>query len=242
MQSDFLKKAIPLAVEEDVLMQSQQELFPYSVMIAGREYCVLANVFSPKYFPDIEFFSHYLPIKQNSRFLEIGAGIGFTTIEAAYRGATYLVATDINPDAVENTRKNIALHHAKLHALKVKDAITLDVRQGSVFSPLKKGEKFDTVYWNVPFQFAEIEQESTLLQQSISDRGYQFIANYIRNGSRYLTKEGRLFLGFSSSIGCIDKLQAIVATVSHAHLRYHIQKKIVRNNESVSLELIEIVY
>ena len=232
MPNDY-KTLITYLAEDKLLEQSQQESFPYTLHICGRNFQVLENVFSPKYFPDVDFFADHLPIAPGLAFLEIGAGIGFTAITAAYRGAGYVVATDINQQAVDNTLANV-----KLHALQGR----VEVRLGNVFTPLAEHEKFDLIYWNAPFQFIETGIARNILQQATGDIAYQGLTEYLTNGPLHLTENGRLFLGFSSSMGRMDKLREILQQLPGVKLRVEAEKIVTRENKRIIFELFELVY
>ena len=232
MSSDA-NSLIPYMVEDEILAHSQQESFPYTVQICGRTFKVFENVFSPKYFPDVDFFADNLPIASGSEFLEIGTGIGFTAITAAFRGASRVVATDINPRAVQNTLENV-----KCHALEH----SIEVRQGSVFAPIAQAEKFDVIYWNTPFQFIEAGIARNMLQLATGAIAYQGLTEFLTTGVLHLKAHGRLFLGFSSSIGRMDKLHEILQQLPGAALSLAAEKIVTRENCPVVFELFEVVY
>lgn len=224
---------ISYIAEDKILEHSQHESFPYVLDTCGNAFKVFEQVFSPKYFPDVDFFADNLPIAEGSEFLEIGTGIGFTAIMAAFRGSSRVVATDINPHAVANTLENVRWHG-------LQDII--EVRQGSVFDPIPKLEKFDVIYWNAPFQFIEAGIARNMLQQATGDIAYQGLTEYLVNGAQYLKANGRLFLGFSSSIGRMDKLQEILQLLPHTKLKVAAEKIVTRDNNPVGFELFEVVY
>jgi methylase of polypeptide subunit release factors len=231
--SDDSKNRISYIAEDKILEHSQHESFPYVLNICGKAFKVFEQVFSPKYFPDVDFFADNLPIAAGSEFLEVGTGIGFTAIMAAFRGASRVVAADINPHAVENTLENV-----KWHGLQ--DIV--EVRLGSVFDSIPASEKFDVIYWNAPFQFIEAGIARNMLQLATGDSAYQGLAEYLTNGARHLKANGRLFLGFSSSIGRMDKLQEILQQIPCAILRVAAKKIVSRDNNPVAFELFEVVY
>lgn len=224
---------VSFASENDILARSQQESFPYFVTLCGKEFIVLANVFSPKYFPDVDMFARHLPVRKGDKVLEIGSGIGFVAIDAITRGADRVVATDINPFAVRNIHEN-ACYHGVLDRI--------DIRQGSVFAPIERDEKFDIIYWNAPFQYIEEDMPSSMLQQSICDIAYRGIQEYITSGRHYLSESGRLFLGFSSSIGSLDKLNEILQKLETATLHWEAKEQVTRGNDLIFYELLEVVY
>src|SRR3989338_3764874 len=117
----------------EVLEQSKTETEPYRVTVSGKEFIVLPNVFSPKYFHDTELFAENFPVQSGEEMLEIGPGTGVISIVAIYKGAKKVLAIDINPDAVKNTQTNIDLHDMKEK---------IEVRHGNLFESLKPNEKF----------------------------------------------------------------------------------------------------
>ena len=94
------------------------------------------KVFSPKFFSSTDVFSEIFPYRRGDHLLEIGCGCGATAVLAALKGATEVVAVDINPHAVKNTRANVRLHDV--------DAL-VDVRESDVFSALRPDERFRSV-------------------------------------------------------------------------------------------------
>lgn len=180
-----------------ILQESKKEKKPYWVNILGKKFIVFPNVFSPKYFKDTELFARNLPIKKGEEVLEIGSGTGIVSIFAALKGAKKVLATDINPKAVINTKENI-----KLHNLKNK----IEVRRGSLYKPMKKREKFDVIFWNTPFGFIQKNKISNL-EKSVYDPKYKSTQKFMKQTHRYLKKDGKLFIGFSSTLGRLDLLK-----------------------------------
>lgn len=72
--------------------------------------------------------------------LDLGTGSGIQALHAAQH-ATRVVATDVNPRA---------LHIAAL-TLALSGAPEADLRQGSLFEPVREGETFDLIVSNPPF-------------------------------------------------------------------------------------------
>ncbi len=169
------------------------------VEILGKRFIILPSVFSPKYFRDPEFFAQELPIVPGETFLEIGCGSGIISIFAVLKGASHVVAIDINPQAVKNTRQNAATHH-------IQDRITIML--GNVFSPLKE-EKFDTIFWNTPWGLVK-ENNLSPMEAALWDTEYQATTRFITEAKKHLTENGRVLIGFSSTIGDINYLQEIL--------------------------------
>ncbi len=81
-----------------------------------------------------------LPIPANAQVLDLGTGSGIGAIFAARRAAR-VVATDINPQAVQCAQMNA-------QALRLNHKIEL--RTGDLFEPVH-GEQFDVILFNPPF-------------------------------------------------------------------------------------------
>jgi release factor glutamine methyltransferase len=77
------------------------------------------------------------------KILELGTGCGLIALECAHRGAS-VVCTDINPFAIQLTRRNIERNRLLLKG-------DIDLRQGNLFSVLKHNELFHVVIFNPPY-------------------------------------------------------------------------------------------
>ncbi len=210
-----------------ILHQSQQEKFPYLVEALGRKFIIRKNVFSPKYFHDTEIFAEHLLVEPNEDLLEIGCGSGIISVIKALQGVGRIVAIDINHEAVKNTRDN-ALKHGVLNII--------DVRQGHLFRPLKKNERFDVIFWNAPFGLIETTAFSTL-EKAVFDHDYKAIGEFLQKGLGYLKPKGRLVIGFSSTLGKTKKLKQLCR---NANLNLElIYKQTSEEKYSVQFELFE---
>lgn len=181
-----------------ILEQSKSEKEPYKTEVDGREFVVFPNVFSPKYFHDTELFAQNLPVKSGEVMLEIGPGTGAIAISAAYKGARKVLAIDINADAVRNTQANIELHNMQGR---------VEVRHGDLYAALREGETFDAIFWNTPFGFVE-ESDIADLEKAVYDPQYKSTERFIKEAKQYLNKNGRLLIGFSTTLGKLDLLQS----------------------------------
>jgi release factor glutamine methyltransferase len=167
----------------------------YMVTVNNKDFVVFPGVFSPKYFEDAQFFSKNIPFQKGGAFLEIGCGTGVVAIFGALNGVKKVVATDINPQAVSNTLENVSLHD-------LKDIV--DVRHGDLFEPIKE-EKFDQIFWNMPFLYSE-QKEVSLLEKSTFDYKDEKKTQFIKEAKNYLSKNGKLYIGYSSNYGDMRKI------------------------------------
>ena len=199
-----------------ILQDSQKEKGPYKIKVLGRNFIVLPNVFSPKYFFDTEFFAKEIPVRKGEEFLEIGPGTGVISVIMALKGAAKVVGIDINPDAVKNSREN-----AKMH--KVDDIV--QIFQGNLYSPLTEKDKFDTIFWNTPFGFIKKNKISTL-EKAVFDPGYKSTEKFIKGAQKFLKPNGRLLIGFSSTLGHLTKLKELLK-------KYNYQVKLIAQIKSI---------
>lgn len=187
------------------------------------------SVFSPIVFEDTFWFAENIPFINDASFLEIGCGTGLISVMSIFKGCKKVLATDINNDALTNTKLNTILH---------KFDNKIDVLLSSVFDEINIDEKnkFSLIFWNVPFIYSDSENLS-YLEKSVFNINYNGINQYISNAKFYLETGGRVFMGFSSSSGDIDLLNNI-CTNNNAVLRLYSQFFI----EDFSIELYEIIY
>jgi len=180
----------------EVLRRSEAEKEEYFIDILGRRFIVYPNVFSPKYFLDTDFFARELPYKNGETFLEIGCGTGVISVFVALNGARHVTCVDLNVDAVENTKENSIIH-------RVQDKIT--VLQGNVYDSLPRDAQFDTIFWNTPFGYVE-NDKLTILERAVFDLSYNATQRFINEASNFLNPNGRLLIGFSSTLGKLEIL------------------------------------
>jgi methylase of polypeptide subunit release factors len=174
----------------------------YEINVMNEPFFASKDVFSPKYFKSTEMLTSNFPFRKNEKFLEIGCGVGVAAIIAAKHYQNHVVAVDINPHAVELTTENATKHGVQK---------LVDVRQSNVFSSVKPTEKFDTIYWDLPYVFTEAKEDKnlTMLQRSVSDPGYRNIEAFLSNAGNHISKNGRIIVGFGSN-GDLERFTALV--------------------------------
>ncbi len=186
----------------DFLNDLKQLDKPAIIKLFGYSFEVHPGVFSPIVSSDTSWFCEkMIPYVKNNKFLEIGTGTGIIACLAAILGAKKVVATDMNKHAVLNAQCN-------QRRLNLKFPILL----GSVFEPIPSLEKFDIIFWNHPFNYVEDDKiKDHSLESSVFDLKYKGLNNYLKNGKKYLTKNGKLFLG-TSNVARINIIKKIAKT------------------------------
>ena len=134
--------------------------------------------------------------------LDLGTGSGPLGLLMAHYGADRIVATDINPAAVANARRN---------AERMGWADRFDVRQVSEDDPgayavIAPGERFELIVSNPPYDDAQAEDIEDYAE---SDPGYQFIRSMLRGLPAHLTPTGSMLLLYAEPAG-MKPMQEIV--------------------------------
>ena len=169
----------------------------YEITVGKFDITVLPNVFSPKYFTDSLWFAEELPaIVGKKTFLEVGVGTGIVALYCAAAGAT-VTAIDINLDACRNTVMN-----AKRYGF------SMSVRGGNVYDALAPAEKFDSIFWNHPFN--DWDEDVEILLRAGIDPRYEGLRRYVEGARAHLNPGGQLLLGSSdmARTSVIEKIAA----------------------------------
>lgn len=181
----------------------------FNTTIHGQVFVIHPKVFNPDIFQSAKTFAplwtKLITETKPKRVLEVGAGAGYNAILAVLNGAEHVTCTDISKSACENAKENVENYHMEKQ---------VRVLHGDVFSPLSASDKFDLIYWNIPFLQIDIPvEELNDLQRTIFDPDYKSAEKYLSAVRDYLQPHsGRAYIGFSPTIGCYNKLSRIAAT------------------------------
>jgi len=115
-----------------------------------------------------------VPIKAE-RALDIGTGCGIQSLHLANR-VNQIVATDVNPRALELARATAALNR-----------IDLDVRTGSLFEPVH-GERFDLIISNPPYVISPPDSQLTYRETNFA--GDSLVQQLVQQAPQHLTDGG----------------------------------------------------
>ncbi|WP_229074966.1 methyltransferase [Actinoplanes sp. DH11] len=167
-----------------------------------REWALLPEVW-PGSAPATKLFTAWLPYAEAASFLEVGCGAGVTAVIAVQSGCSRVCALDINPAAVATTNLNAARHG-------VDKQVTVLV--SDLFDALAETDRFDIIFWNSPFVEApaDFRYESGIEYAGL-DAGYAMHQRFFAEAGRHLTAGGRVFLGFSDTLGNPARLREVAA-------------------------------
>lgn len=136
-----------------------------------------------------------LQVERRDRVLEIGTGTGILAIMAS-RKCREVVATDINPHALECATKNLIANKA----------YNVELRAGDLFEAAR-GEKFDLIIFNTPYLPVEEEEgtgDDVEAAWSGGEDGREVIDRFIDGLNAHLNEKGRVQL-LQSSLSKVDK-------------------------------------
>ncbi|OCC08635.1 methyltransferase domain-containing protein [Streptomyces sp. PTY087I2] len=199
---------------------------PRTFVLGGREWDLLDEVFAPVFSPSTGVGLDFLGLNDphpaetgspeaavttapvpgvsggRGSFLEIGCGAGVIAVTAALAAHGPVVASDISPQAVENTVRNAERHG-------VQDRLRAVC--GDLFGGLDDGERFDTVFWSSNYVLgpADYVYES-VHERAYVDTGYQAHRRYLEEAPRRTTEGGAALLHFSSrgDVGLLHRIAA----------------------------------
>ena len=146
------------------------------------------DVFETVYEPAEDSFllAEGLEIEKDDLVLDLGSGCGLLAVLAAQK-AQKVVATDVNPHAVQ-----CVLHNASLNRV----ADKIEARQGSLFEPVEAGESFDVILFNAPYLPSEAWEKHDLASRAWAggESGRRVIDRFIVETPRYSKNNGRILL------------------------------------------------
>lgn len=141
---------------------------PNRAVVDDVEFAVTPGVSPPS--ENSIYLLEYSHVNQGEDVLDIGTGTGLHAIFAAKK-AKRIVATDIAPAAIANARFNV-------QRLGLESKI--DLRVGDLFQPLKPGEKFDVIYFNINFPFST----DPSARNALHERLFSEVRPHMKPGAR----------------------------------------------------------
>ena len=131
---------------------------------------------------------------EGKKFLDMGCGIGLTGLHAAKKGAI-VTAADINPHAVECTRRNAARNNLKMQVVR-----------SDLFE--KVNDEFDIIAFNPPYLPDETTSTSWLERSwTGGGEGSEVAVRFLREAWKHLAPGGEIYLILSSIGGLMTVLK-----------------------------------
>lgn len=159
-----------------------------------------------------------IKIFPGEKVFEPGTGCGIVALYCAYLGAN-VVCSDINPYAVELTKKNYITNKQILTG-------NVDIRYGDLFSVLHSKELFDVIIFNPPY--LPTKKDERIGQSGWFDiatdggsTGLEYIQRFVENVKNFLFPSGKAYL-IISSLSENEKIQNIL---SNSNLEYKIESQ-----------------
>ena len=146
----------------------------YKATVNGKDFYITKTTVIPSV--QSGFLLENTLIRKGDVVLDIGTGSGVQAIFAAEK-ASKVVATDISEDAVYDTKQNVVLHG-------LEDKI--DVRLGDLFGPVKDGEKFDVIIFNIEYPY----DEKTTALWKVHERFFANVRKYMKPDAKIYYQGG----------------------------------------------------
>lgn len=138
------------------------------------------------------------PHIKDSRVLEIGTGSGLVSLCCLQAGAAHVVATDLNPNAVQNVRFNAA-NFASSERL---DARLVPRRNPNAWTVTRPEEKFDFILSNPPW---ENQNPKSVAEFALYDPDFLLLDSLVKGARNRLKPNGRMWLAY----GCVTAIRRI---------------------------------
>ncbi len=170
----------------------------------GLRILVPREVYHPHEWSSTRFLMAALPDVTGLDVLEIGGGSGALALAIKQRGAAKVVATDISEKACATMECNALLNH-----------LDIDVRHGDMFAPLKDGERFDLMIFNLPLMDKPIDYSAEV---ALCDPDGELLSRFLLGLPEVIKPEGAalfthadisapLPLGISGQVRVVAEMQ-----------------------------------
>lgn len=169
------------------MIKSPNKAFTYKELIIETHH----EVYEPA--EDTFLLLEAIKINKNDRILEFGTGCGIIALECARHGVK-VVCTDINPYAIELAKRNFQKNQTLLKG-------EIEFREGSLFSVIKKDEKFDVIIFNPPYLPTKSDEQiggwfDIAVNGGID--GLRIIEQFLNSVKKHISKNGHAYFVFSS--------------------------------------------
>ncbi len=134
---------------------------------------------------------HETDLVRDRTVLEIGTGSGLVALCCLQAKARHVVATDVNPHALENARYNAEM-------LKLIDRLEtrrVPLADSSAFAVLQPGERFDLIISNPPW---EDQQPKSIDEFALYDQGFRLLDSLLSQLGDHLYPDGKALLAYGN--------------------------------------------
>ena len=134
-----------------------------------------------------------LHTNSNDTVLELGTGCGLIALDCGCKGS-HVVCTDINPFAVQLTRRNIKRNQPRLRG-------SIEIRQGNLFSVLHEKDLFSVIIFNPPYLPTKKQEKIGGWFDIATDGGrdgLRVTQRFFQGFKKHLFNNGRAYFIFSS--------------------------------------------
>lgn len=156
---------------------------PRYVKVFGESFVVLPTVHRPDVKLLTEFQYTHIDLHQNDFVLDMGCGSGVLSIALA-KMCNHVVAVDVNPNAIKNTKLNCRLFRAE----------NISAVESDLFINVNPKEKFDSIVFNAPF----FRINPTDMQSRAWCYNIELFDNFFVGAKTHLKENGRIYILFSS--------------------------------------------
>ena len=176
---------IPVRRLQRILTDMERAHHGIHVEALNNRITILPHVYVPSDQSVPAMFAERGELFAGRRVLDMGTGTGILALIAAHLGATQVVATDFNPNAVRNARLNADL-------LGLQDRIVVK-GPGDLFAPIQE-EKFDLILFNARWIKGEPQ---SLYDTSLYDPDCRVLDGFLKAAPRHLASGGVILLQYS---------------------------------------------
>lgn len=138
----------------------------------------------------------HIPDVTGKTVLDLGSGTGIIAIRCAMNGAQRVVASEINPVAIDNLHENIQHHRVNER---------IEIRQSDLFTQIP--ETFDCILANLPIVDTVWSQEEGAAQR--------LVERFILEAPNHLTEGGKACLTWNSFCDMKSLRNALAASPFH---------------------------
>lgn len=125
-------------------------------------------------------------VAEGETVLDVGTGCGILAVIASKK-AKKVVATDVNPHAVECARRNAEANQA---------SSKIQVRLGDLFEPISETEKFSMIVFNAPYLPSTRSEYRSWKSRAWAggSTGRRVIDRFIKGSPNHLKTKGKILL------------------------------------------------